>query len=91
MVKLTDTNLKSIAQSDGDDILFTASDGSTKLDHEIEKYDSTTGELIAWVEVATLQGATNTEIYIYYGNPGASSQQSVAGTWVNNDFLQDRE
>src|SRR5258708_7654511 len=32
---------------DGTDILFTSSDGLTKLSHEIEKYDSITGNLIA--------------------------------------------
>jgi hypothetical protein len=31
-----------VAQTDGGDIIFTAGDGVTKLDHEIEKYDETT-------------------------------------------------
>ena len=36
-----------VAQADGGDILFIAGDGHTKLDHEIERYDETTGELVA--------------------------------------------
>ena len=43
----TDTDLANNAQSDGDDILFTSADGVTKLSHEIEKFDSGTGELVA--------------------------------------------
>ena len=43
LIKLTDgaNVLFSTAQADGDDILFTASDGTTKLSHEIEDYDAT--------------------------------------------------
>ncbi|MBI4697336.1 MAG: DUF2341 domain-containing protein, partial [Nitrospirae bacterium] len=68
-------------QSDGDDILFTTSDGTTKLDHEIESYNSGTGALLAWVEVTSVSSSSNTDIYIYYGNSGAGNQQNVSGTW----------
>jgi biopolymer transport protein ExbB len=64
-----------VAQTDGGDIMFTAGDGVTKLDHEIEKYDPTTGELVAWVEVRSLSGSTNTDIYIYYGNTSRGTRQ----------------
>ncbi len=47
LVSITDTNLKDNAQSSGNDILFTSSDGNTKLSHEIESYNSSTGELVA--------------------------------------------
>ena len=50
----TDTDLAAAAQSSGNDILFTASDGVTKLNHEIEAYTSSTGQLTAWVQVPTL-------------------------------------
>jgi len=62
------SNSGHVAQSDGGDILFTAGDGVTKLDHEIEKYDPATGELVAWVEVSSLSGSADTGLYIYYGN-----------------------
>jgi hypothetical protein len=73
-----------VAQTDGGDILFTASDGTTKLDHEIENYDPTTGQLIAWVEVPTLSGSIDTGLYIYYGNTvllDSENQWNVNGTW----------
>ena len=38
------------ALANGDDILFTAADGVTKLAHEIESYDSATGALTIWVK-----------------------------------------
>jgi hypothetical protein len=83
LIHITDPDLKSKARSDGYDILFTASDLSTKLDHERERYVSATGELIAWVEVPQLSSTTDTIIYMYYGNSGASDQQNIEGTWSN--------
>jgi hypothetical protein len=84
LVSITDADIKAKAQADGDDILFTATDGTTKLDHEIEDWDSGTGVLVAWVRVPTLSGTVDTDIYVYYGNPAASDQQSVAATWGAN-------
>jgi hypothetical protein len=78
----SDSDLAADAQDDGDDILFTSSNGTTKLDHEIEKFDGSTGELVAWVEVPSL--STGTVIYMYYGNSGASNQQNATGTWDGN-------
>ena len=80
----SDGNLASHAQSSGNDILFTASDGTTKLNHEIETYSSSTGALVAWVQVPSVSGFSNTTIYMYYGNPSASNQQSVSATWDSN-------
>lgn len=76
-----DSNLSSSAQADGDDILFTNASG-TKLNHEIESYSS--GTLVAWVKVPTLGGTTDTDIYMYYGNAGAASQQNPTGVWDSN-------
>jgi hypothetical protein len=71
-----------VAQSNGNDILFTDADGTTKLNHEIETYDNTAGTLVAWVQVPFL--SSTSVLYIYYGNVGASNQQNVASTWNNN-------
>jgi hypothetical protein len=73
------------AQADGDDILFTDSDGTTKLDHEIERFDAGTEELWAWVRLPALSSSTPTELYIYYGNPNASNQEDENGVW-DSDF-----
>ena len=88
LVKITDpaNPIFSIPQADGDDILFTAADGTTKLNHEIEKYNPATNELYIWVQVPTISGTVNTEIYMYYGNGSAANQQSVAATW-DDDFV----
>lgn len=78
----SDTGLNSRAQADGDDILFTDSTGRTKLSHEIESYSS--GTLVAWVKVPTLNGSSDTDIYMYYGNATTSSQQDAANVWDSN-------
>ena len=80
----SDSDLAASAQSNGNDILFTASDGATKLNHEIETYTSSTGQLTAWVQIPSLSATTDTVIYMYYGNAGASNQQSVTAVWDSN-------
>ena len=83
-VKITDqlNPLFDNAQADGDDILFTADDGVSKLDHEVEYYQSTgTEELDAWVRIANLSSTSDTVIYMYYGNSGALNQENVNGVW----------
>src|SRR3989304_762047 len=61
LINLTsDAGLAANAQADGDDILFTSSGGATQLSHEIEKYGSSTGALVAWVKVPSLPSSTDT-------------------------------
>jgi hypothetical protein len=84
LIDITDAQLAAHALSTGNDILFTASDGTTKISHEIESYTSASGDLTAWVEVPSLSSSTNTVIYMYYGNSSASNQQNVTGTWDAN-------
>jgi hypothetical protein len=75
----SDGDLQAHALGNGDDILFTDSSGMTKIPHEIESYSS--GTLVAWVNVPSLSSAANTSIFMYYGNPSASSQQNPQGVW----------
>jgi len=79
----SDSDLSARAQSSGNDILFTASDGATKLAHEIEKYNGTTGQLIAWVRVPTFSNTSNT-IFLYYGNSSVGDQSNKTGVWDSN-------
>ncbi len=79
--KATDGQLAASACPNGEDILFTKSDGTTKIDHEIEDFNNGTGELVAWVEIETLSSSIDTIIYIYYGNSGCINQENVPGTW----------
>jgi len=80
----SDSDLAADAQNDGDDILFTDSGGADKLSHEIEKFDGNTGELVAWVKIPSLSSSTDTDIYMYYGNAGASNQENITGVWNSN-------
>ena len=80
----TDTDLAADAQNDGDDILFTSSDGTTKLAHEIEEFSGSTGKLIAWVNVTSLSHSADTTLYMYYNNSGCGSQQDATGVWDTN-------
>ena len=90
LFSVTDSDLKytsysgKVGKTDGTDILFTSSDGTTKLSHEIEKYSSSTGETIIWVKIPTLSATSDTTIYIYFGNSGASDQQDATNVWDSN-------
>lgn len=88
LVKITDSDnpLFDHAQGDSDDILFTGSKGVVKLDHEIESYDpgGASKDIHAWVRVPFISSTDNTEIYMYYGNASASSQQNPTGVWDSN-------
>jgi hypothetical protein len=81
LVSAIDSDLANHARDDGWDILFTSSDKKTKLSHEIESFNGVTGALIAWVKVSSLLTINNTVLYMYYGNPGASSQQDSTNAW----------
>ncbi|MFC1982681.1 DUF2341 domain-containing protein [Chloroflexota bacterium] len=83
----SDTDLASDAQDDGDDILFTASDGVAKLSHEIESFNGTSGQLVACVKVPSLSSSADTDIYMYYGHAGAGNQQNATFVWDSNYMM----
>jgi hypothetical protein len=83
VISITDTSLRDNAKSNGYDIAFT-DDSGNQLSHDIEQYNSNTGELVAWVNITSLSSSTDTVIYIYYGNSDASNQQNAAGVWSNH-------
>jgi hypothetical protein len=85
LISLTgDSDLPAAAQSDFDDVLFTSADGTTKLSHEIEAYDSANGDIVAWVKIPSLSSSSDTDIYMYYGCGTACNQQNAADVWSNN-------
>jgi hypothetical protein len=84
----TDTDLKvtgsggQVQNSSGFDIIFVDSTETTQLDHEIEKYVSTTGEIEMWVRIPTASHTVDTIIYMYYNNSSIStSQENKTGVW----------
>ena len=86
LIKITDSTnpVFSHAQSNGQDILFTASDEATKLSHQMDYYNSATSTMCAWVKVPTLNSGTNTILYMYYGSSNAASQQATSAVWDSN-------
>ncbi len=81
LLNFTDTDLRDDAQADGDDIVFTDTDETTQLSHEIEQYDASDGWLTAWVRV-NLTASTDKTLFMYYNNTNATNQQdTTGGTW----------
>jgi len=82
LLDLTDTDLRDKAQDDGDDILFMDGSGvATRLYHELEEFDGSTGRMIAWVNVSSLNPTVDTSFYMYYGNMDSYDQQCPEKTW----------
>jgi RHS repeat-associated protein len=75
-----------VASPNGYDITFsTDPNGLTALDYELEEYDPTTGQIVAWVRIPTLSHSLDTVLYMFYGNSSIStSQQNPAGVWDSN-------
>ncbi|HLP12161.1 MAG TPA: DUF2341 domain-containing protein [Flavobacteriales bacterium] len=90
LVRLTDNDLRHttfggyVQHISGYDIIFTSSDGTTVIPHQLEKYNSATGELVAWVNVPSVSSTVNTNFYMYFGNSSAVTDPSSATTWNPN-------
>ncbi|MFA5103132.1 MAG: DUF2341 domain-containing protein, partial [Candidatus Thermoplasmatota archaeon] len=86
LISLTsDADLAAKAQADGDDLVFTDKTMNT-LNHEIELYNSSTGQLVTWVNVTSLSSSVNTTLYLYYGNSSCENQQKPPGVW-DSDYI----
>jgi hypothetical protein len=88
MVTLTGTDFTEIENdvqsAQGYDIIFKDA-GGNQLAHEIEQYDETNDQLIAWVKVPRLSATSDTVITMHYGNSDiTSSTQNAAGVWDGN-------
>jgi hypothetical protein len=82
LVSTVDPDLRDKAQEDGDDILFMDGvDIANRLYHEIEYYDDSNGELVAWVNHSNLRGDEVCILYIYYGNQDCISQEFPEMVW----------
>lgn len=87
LVSVTDDALKDVANgghvqsSNGYDIVFYDGNEAVLLDHEIQRYVNTTGEIIMWVRLENIYGGVNTIFYMYYGKPGVVIDPSKTTTW----------
>jgi hypothetical protein len=98
LYSVTDPDLHAhVANPNGWDIIFGALDDATcggaglspcTLAHEIERYESATGKLVAWIRLPSVNGvasSSDTVIYIYYGNISISSPTANKnGVWDSN-------
>ncbi|MBI3239297.1 MAG: DUF2341 domain-containing protein, partial [Flavobacteriia bacterium] len=75
-----------VSNSSGYDIVFTATNCSVPLAHEVEKYDPTTGEFVCWVKVPSVSYSLNTTIQMYYGNPTVSVSSSTPSQVWNSNY-----
>jgi len=78
-------------RSDFGDIRFTDSDGTTELDYWME--DKVDGDYaIFWVKVPNIPAYPDTTtIYIYYGNPSATTKSNGADTFIVFDDFEDTD
>lgn len=88
-VALTSSNFDfSKAKTNGEDIRFTDSNGTTLLDYEIEKWDQAGEQAWIWVNVPQINSSSTTDsVYMYYGNAAASDAENPSGTWNSNYAL----
>ncbi|HEY3402304.1 MAG TPA: DUF2341 domain-containing protein, partial [Ohtaekwangia sp.] len=89
LIQLSGTFLRSsapglISNANGYDIIFTASDQTTILQHQIDNYNGTTGTYAAWVKIPSLPPGSDTDIYMYYGNSSVTLDPSTQTTWSAN-------
>ena len=85
LIKLHETAPANIdysqTKNQGEDIRFVASDDTTVLPHEIEKWDEE-GDSYVWVKVPQIKSsAPYTYIYMYYDNSEADNGENEAEVW----------
>ena len=83
-IDLTDADIAARAQPNGHDIYFTAADGTTRLDYEIQSWSSSTHRLEAWVRLPMLVATAPTVFYVDYGDPSATATPNPAGVFKSS-------
>ena len=82
----TDSNLASHAQDNGWDLIFKNSDNTSTYYHEIEKFDGSTGELVAWVNVTSVSHATDTILWLHYGDGSDTDTSDSTNVWDRDRY-----
>ncbi len=80
----TSSDFASNMRPDAYDAVFTSADNNTVYNHEIELYNATTGQLIAWVNVTDLDGDADSTMYLHYGNGTTGTNEHITDTWDSN-------
>ena len=81
-LSVTDSDLTD-ARSDGFDIIITREDGVSRIPHEIERFDNSTGEIVLWFKT-NLSPDNDVRGYIYLNNSSALDQQQKFDVWNSN-------
>jgi len=84
LIDVTDSDLTN-CRGDGYDIKFYDIDGETQLKHEREYWASSTGDLVAWVQIPSMSSSSDNIFYMYYENSSESTdQQQATSVWDSN-------
>ncbi len=90
LINLSSSNFNfSRANSDGNDTRITYYNSTTETETEIlhwlELWNSTANTSAIWAKIPFIENNTNTTIYMYYGNAGASSASNGTNTFLHFD------
>jgi len=80
-------NYASSMKDDFSDLRFTDSNGMTLISHWVESYVASVSAVV-WVKIPNIPASDTTTIYMYYGNPSASSTSDGKATF---EFFDDFE
>ena len=86
-VVLDGTFAWSNVRSDGADVRFTTSDGTTVIPYWIETWNPLSSAII-WVKIPSIP-TTGTTVYLYYGNSDATSASNAANTFIFGADFED--
>ena len=88
-IDLDSTNFDfSKTQTNGEDIRFTDASGNL-LPYWIEEWDSVNKRAKVWVKVPSIPANSETEIYMYYGNPEVASASDADATFIFFDDFEE--
>ncbi len=71
----SNTNPEFNWSNNGDDLRF-VDNSNSELSYWIEKWNPTEHKAVIWIKTPSLENNTKTRLYIYYGNPSATSESN---------------
>lgn len=88
LVNFTSTDLIGKAASDGSDIMFTNLQNNTQFDHDLDFFNSTDGNLKAWVRIPDfISNVFDYEFIMYYNDTGSNGPQEDKPNAWDDDFM----
>jgi hypothetical protein len=91
LVRLTSAQADVFAQAKagGADLRFTKDNGTTRLSHEIEQWDSAGQSASIWVRLDTAYANNSTQsLRVYWGRPAAADSSQGAGVFRTSENYQ---